>query len=75
MKLLDVRWSLPVNKLIVLCDCGLLMEHPSNYSVVRCCHCNRQELWHAIEPKPQTGPWSLPVMTLNLGDIDRPSVN
>jgi len=38
------------------------MTVPSNYSVVVCLVCRKAELWHSVDPKPEEGPWSLPVM-------------
>jgi hypothetical protein len=62
MHLIDVYWSLPVNRIRVLCDCGRTLDHPTNVSLVVCPQCRRFELWHSIEPRPQSGPWSEPVM-------------
>jgi hypothetical protein len=62
MKLLDVEWALPVNLLLVHCDCTLLFRWPADISVVRCPLCGRKELWHSVDPKPEKGPWSLRVM-------------
>lgn len=61
MKLVDVRWAVPVNRLTVKCDCGCTINWPSNVSLV-VCPCGRRELWHDVEPKPRFGPWSEPVM-------------
>jgi hypothetical protein len=63
MTLINVRWGLPVNTLVVFCDCGEILYRPSNYSLVECPVCRRRELWHSVEPKPLSGPWSEPVMT------------
>lgn len=62
MNIVHVRWSIPVNRLTVICDCGCSIDWPSNVSLVRCPRCGRQELWHDVDPKPQSGPWSEPVM-------------
>jgi len=62
MLILDMRWALPVNVLTIQCDCKVILEHPSNYSVVVCPICGRKEMWHSVDPKPGQGPWSLPVM-------------
>jgi len=62
MLLTDVYWSLPVNRIRVLCDCGQLLDHPTNVSLVVCPECQRFELWHHVDPKPESGPWSEPVM-------------
>jgi hypothetical protein len=68
MVLVDVLWSFPVNTLIVECACGITFFWPSNYSVVRCAKCNSQMLWHSVDPKLKSGPWSLPVMEHRLWD-------
>jgi hypothetical protein len=28
MRLIDARWALPVNRLTVVCDCGVTLDHP-----------------------------------------------
>ena len=63
MTLMDVMWALPVNVISVVCDCGHGFIHPTNYSLARCPRCGRAELWHSVDPAPQSGPWSEPVMT------------
>jgi predicted RNA-binding Zn-ribbon protein involved in translation (DUF1610 family) len=62
MTLLDVYWTPHVNHLRIACDCGATLDHPSRVSLVRCPVCGRAELWHGIEPRPEAGPWSEPVM-------------
>ena len=62
MQLRDVRWASSVNRLTVACDCGAVLDHPSNVSLVVCPMCGRYELWHSVDPRPQEGPWSEPVM-------------
>jgi hypothetical protein len=62
MMLLDVYWSLPVNRLVIQCDCGITFDAASNYSVVRCPRRGKVELWHSVDPRASSGPWSLPVM-------------
>lgn len=62
MTLINVYWAWPVNILEVYCDCGQRLLRPSNYSLVECSWCGRRELWHSVEPKPEQGPWSEPVM-------------
>lgn len=62
MRLVDARWALPVNRLAVVCDCGVMLDHPSNVSLVTCPACGRAELWHSVDPRPNAGPWSEPVM-------------
>jgi hypothetical protein len=62
MVLFDVYWTPEVNRLRIRCDCSALIDHPSRFSLVRCPRCHRAELWHAIEPRPNDGPWSEPVM-------------
>lgn len=48
--------------LAVKCDCGVHFAWPSHVSTAECPGCGRQELWHKVEPRPETGPWSAPVM-------------
>jgi hypothetical protein len=48
MELIDVVWTPRVNALHIQCDCGALLIHPSNYSVVQCRRCGRAELWHSV---------------------------
>jgi hypothetical protein len=63
MKLVDVYWTPRVNRLVVTCDCGNAIDHPSNYSMVVCNVCRRAELWHSIDPVPPAGQqWSERVM-------------
>jgi len=62
MRLIDAYWAHPVNRLWVHCDCGELLNHPSNVSLCQCPKCDRAELWHGIDPKPKSGIWSEPVM-------------
>jgi len=62
MKLIDAYWALPVNRLRIICDCGITLDHPSNVSLVLCPGCQRAELWHGVDPAPHHGPWSEPVM-------------
>ena len=53
-----------VNVLGVRCDeCRISFVWPSNVSLVTCPQCGTHELWHDVRPKPQSGPWSEPVMT------------
>lgn len=60
MKLVDVYWSSPVNRLKVQCNCGILLDAPSNVSVVKCPLCQKEELWHSVDPAE--GIWNMPVM-------------
>jgi hypothetical protein len=62
VKLVDVYWALPVNRLRVVCDCGSHIDTPSNFSLAICPRCRRAELWHSVDPRPVSGPWSEPVM-------------
>jgi hypothetical protein len=64
MRLVDAFWALPVNRLWVICDCGEILGHPSNVSLVTCPTCRRAEFWHGVDPKPSSGPWSEPVMAM-----------
>jgi hypothetical protein len=67
MKLVDVMWSTPVNVISVVCDCSAGLIHPARISLVTCPYCGRQELWHAVDPKPASGPWSERVMDNEIG--------
>jgi hypothetical protein len=67
MTLLAVEAASPVNLLLVQCNCSLVFRWPSNISVVHCPLCARRELWHSVDPKPEKGPWSLPVMENKVG--------
>lgn len=72
--LIDVGWAWPVNVLAIVCEpCGVGFRWPSNVSLVKCPRCGVQELWHEVEPKPATGPWSEPVMMNLVNVISRPS--
>jgi hypothetical protein len=51
-----------VNILAIICDCGVSFVWPSHVSLAECPGCQKRELWHDVEPKPATGPWSEPVM-------------
>jgi hypothetical protein len=62
MHLIGVRWGSPVNRLTVKCNCGLTIDWPANVSLVTCPRCRYAELWHSVDPKPASGPWSEPVM-------------
>ena len=66
MKLIDVYWTPVVNRFVVLCDCGITLDHPSRVSLVVCPKCGRRELTHGVEPRPRSGIWSEPVMELAL---------
>jgi hypothetical protein len=66
MTVLDVRWTPKVNILLIQCDCGNRFLHLSNYSAAKCDMCDRMELWHGIDPKPETGIWSIPQMRIEL---------
>lgn len=52
----------PTNIVGVHCDCGVFFAWPSHISLATCPGCNRQDLWHAVDPRPESGPWSEPVM-------------
>lgn len=62
MKLIDAYWTPGVNHLWVACDCGALLNHPSKVSLCQCPKCGRAELWHGIDPRPASGPYSESVM-------------
>jgi hypothetical protein len=62
MRLVDARWALPVNRLTVVCDCGVTLDRPSNISLVQCPLCRRAELWHSVDPVVPGRMWSEPVM-------------
>jgi uncharacterized Zn finger protein (UPF0148 family) len=63
MRLIDVRWNSYVNMLTIACDrCAIVFVWPSNIGLVECPICRQGQLWHSVEPKPNTGPWSEPVM-------------
>jgi hypothetical protein len=62
MRLVDVSWAQPVNRLVVRCDCAMEFIWPSNVSLAQCPVCRRAELWHSVDPRPESGPWSEPVM-------------
>jgi hypothetical protein len=72
MTLVDVLWDAHSNVLVVEC-CGARFTAPAWRSPVRCPQCGVVELWHGVEPKPTTGPWSLPVMKRHIlatqGDV------
>jgi hypothetical protein len=62
MQLIDVYWTHHVNRLRVRCDCGVLLDRPSNVSLVECSNCGCQELWHGVDPAE--GIWAHPVMRI-----------
>lgn len=62
MRLIDVVWNPYVNLLIIRCDCGIVFQAWSRFSLAACPACGKAELWHDVAPKPETGSWSEPVM-------------
>jgi Zn finger protein HypA/HybF involved in hydrogenase expression len=54
VKLVDARWALPVNELVVRCECGRKFAHPVNRWRVRCPSCGRSEHIDAIRVQPIT---------------------
>ena len=51
-----------INFLAVSCECGCDFVWPTNVSLARCPQCQKEELWHSVDPKPKKGPWSEPEM-------------
>lgn len=66
MTVINVVWTHGVNVLVIRCDCGFEFVHPSNYSAAKCDCCGQMELWHGVDPKPETGIWSIPEMKIEL---------
>lgn len=62
MKLVNVHWNPYVNLLIIHCECGMNFSWWSRFSVVTCPACKKSELWHDVDPKPEKGPWAMPVV-------------
>jgi len=50
MKLIDVYWTPELNRIVVLCNCGNVIDTWSNNSTVHCERCGRHELWHGVGP-------------------------
>lgn len=44
MKVIDIKWTPNVNKLIILCDCGKKFEHRLDRWWVRCKVCGRKQI-------------------------------
>ena len=61
MKLLRVKWAIPVNMCIITCDCGARFEHRADRMQVWCIKCGRiarlnvlREVWvHTQQQKRQ----------------------
>jgi hypothetical protein len=54
----SIAVPLPVNLLAITCDCGVKFAWLSSVSLAQCPFCGKQELWHDVDPKPSSGPWS-----------------
>jgi hypothetical protein len=44
--LMDIDWAVPVNILVVECQCGVTFAWPSRVSLAECASCHARELWH-----------------------------
>ena len=73
MILKDIAWALPVNVLVVECQCGVTFAWPSNFSLAECPICRARELWHTTDP-PWPGFEDCPVMAYGLALRPRRSI-
>jgi hypothetical protein len=62
MQLTEIYWTPYVNLLTLKCECGMTFQAWSRFSIATCPACKKAELWHDVDPKPEKGPWGLPVV-------------
>jgi hypothetical protein len=60
VKIVDVEWTSYVNRLTIVCDCGMEFKHWARFTQAKCPRCGLVNAWHEW-------PWgNLPQATVEL---------